>query len=367
MRQPTVGAAIIARNEERFLAGCLESLRGLVEDIVVVDTGSTDTTPAIATAFGARLFEFTWCNDFAAARNKALDEARADWILYIDADERVKTPFARPIGSFLDLETDAGAYVRFSPRLGYTYFNEPRLFLKHHEIRFKGRIHESHLPDLHAYAAQHNLSIPKTPIEIEHLGYEGDQAHKHARNLPLLEEELARNPQRLYCWHHLAETLAALGRTDEALETCRRGLAITVDESSPKAVFDRRQLAQTYARLLIDTGEDAGPLLTSLLREAPEDWSILYLKARFDLCRGDHGSARAISERLKSVDPENLGGGSVAYDKRLFRDLAWDLSAAAHLQAAAYSKAAFDYRKAAELAPEIAAYRVKAAALSARV
>ncbi len=347
-----------------MLPGCLESLRDVVDDVVVVDTGSSDGTQAIASSFGARLFVRAWDGDFAAARNRALDEVDADWILYIDADERVKTPSNLPIGSFLDSRTSAGAYVRFRPKLGYTCYNEPRLFVNDRQIRFKGRIHESHLPDLYAFAAQRDLSIAKTPVLIEHLGYEGDQSHKHARNLPLLQKEVAENPARPYCWHHLAETLASLERKCEAIEACRCGLQIPIDSRLPKTASDRRQLAKTYARLLLEAGEDAEPVLASLLLEAPKDWSILYLKARFDLSKGDHASALAIADRLRSVDPESLEEELVAYDKRLFGDLAWDLAAAAHVCAGAYREAELAYRRAAELAPNVVAYRAKAAALS---
>lgn len=363
MDRATVAAAIIARNEIKFLPGCLESLRGVVDDCVVVDTGSTDGTQAAASAFGARLFEFTWIDDFAAARNRALAEVRADWILYIDADERVRTPDARPIGEFLAPKTSAGAYVRFQPRPGYTFYKEPRLFVNHPDVRFKGQIHESHLPDLLAFAERHRLDIPATPVVIEHLGFEGDQSHKHARNLPLLERETTEHPERAYCWHHLAETLAGLGRLDEALGACRQGLGVAMEVSSPKRVVDRRQLRKTYARLLLDKGLAADELIMALLDETPEDWSLLYLKARSDLANGNPGAARAIAERLRAIDPDGLADGFVAYDRRLFADLALDLLAASHLEEGRKSEAAAAYREASRLAPDVLDYRVKAAAL----
>ena len=80
---------MIVRNEERFLPGCLESVRGLVDEIIVVDTGSTDRTAEIARSFGARVFDFEWRDDFSAARNESLRHAGSDWILYLDADERI--------------------------------------------------------------------------------------------------------------------------------------------------------------------------------------------------------------------------------------------------------------------------------------
>jgi hypothetical protein len=84
-RMISVAAAMIVRDEERFLPGCLSSLRGKVDDVIIVDTGSVDDTLSIATTFGARVFHFEWNDDFAAARNRGLEEVTADW-------ERLHTP-----------------------------------------------------------------------------------------------------------------------------------------------------------------------------------------------------------------------------------------------------------------------------------
>ena len=96
-----VTAALIVRDEERFLAGCLASLAGRVDEIVVADTGSVDRTREIALEHGARLIEHRWADDFAAARNVALDAASGDWILYVDADERLAAWRAGRIDSWM--------------------------------------------------------------------------------------------------------------------------------------------------------------------------------------------------------------------------------------------------------------------------
>ncbi len=90
-----VSAALIVRNELAFIDDCLKSLTGVVDEIVVVDTGSTDDTVEKARHFPVNLHTFKWRNDFSAARNYAIDQASGDWILYIDADERLEVPDPR--------------------------------------------------------------------------------------------------------------------------------------------------------------------------------------------------------------------------------------------------------------------------------
>src|ERR1700729_4173828 len=85
----TVSLCIIARNEAANLAACLGPLTAIVSEVIVVDTGSTDDTRAIALASGARVLEFPWCDDFAAARNESLRHATGEWVLWMDADDRM--------------------------------------------------------------------------------------------------------------------------------------------------------------------------------------------------------------------------------------------------------------------------------------
>src|SRR5688572_3396782 len=88
-RAPRLSVCLITKNEERFLGQCLESIRDLAQQIVVVDTGSTDATRDIAARFGAEISLFDWCDDFSAARNAALEHATGDWVLFLDADEEL--------------------------------------------------------------------------------------------------------------------------------------------------------------------------------------------------------------------------------------------------------------------------------------
>src|SRR5438128_5043091 len=85
----SISLCLMVRNEEEKLAACLQSAAGLVDETIVVDTGSTDGTRELASKLGARLFEFPWCDDFAAARNECIRHARGDFIFWMDADESI--------------------------------------------------------------------------------------------------------------------------------------------------------------------------------------------------------------------------------------------------------------------------------------
>src|SRR6476646_6610535 len=87
--RPHVSLCVIAKNEEANLPACLASAADLVDEIIVVDTGSTDRTREVAASWGAKVFEFPWVDNFAAARNECLRHATGDWIFWLDADDTI--------------------------------------------------------------------------------------------------------------------------------------------------------------------------------------------------------------------------------------------------------------------------------------
>src|SRR3989344_2135515 len=87
MPKQTISLCMIAKNEEKHLEECLNSVKELVDEVIIVDTGSTDKTKQIAKKFNAKIYDFKWVDDFSAARNESLKHATKDWILVLDADE----------------------------------------------------------------------------------------------------------------------------------------------------------------------------------------------------------------------------------------------------------------------------------------
>lgn len=184
----TVSACLIVRDEEATLARCLTSLLGAVEEIVVVDTGSQDGTIEIARKHGAVVGHFAWQDDFAAARNAALDLARGDWVLSIDADEWLADEDAR---NYLRAAAQTRENVAYVPYIrmpnGQGHWASTRLFPRVGS-RWEHRVHEQiRLP------RRDTTGIHDESFLLLHDGYEGTEEEKAARqrrNQTLLDRQL---------------------------------------------------------------------------------------------------------------------------------------------------------------------------------
>src|SRR5271165_1162863 len=145
-----VSLCMIARNEESNLLPCLEPLAGLLEEIILVDTGSTDQTKESARRLGATVFDFPWIDDFSAARNESLVHANCPWIFWMDADDRVDpVNRVRLEALFAGLLGDNTAYrMRCMGTDGGSVTEHIRLFRNLPEARWQHRVHEQILPAL---------------------------------------------------------------------------------------------------------------------------------------------------------------------------------------------------------------------------
>jgi glycosyltransferase involved in cell wall biosynthesis len=216
--------AMIVENEARCLARCLGSVREIVDEIVVVDTGSTDDTVKIATRFSAKVAHFDWIDDFAAARNFALDQAGGDWMLVLDADEHTSSALAREIRGFIHGRRQIGRLKIVSDfrRNNQTFRSQSfvsRLFPR--GARFDGRIHEQLVSPL-----------PRVTLrgELWHDGYL--ETRKSDRNVRLLLAELERRPRDAYLLFQLATEYTSLSRPEDALVRLQRAFALVGPDDS---------------------------------------------------------------------------------------------------------------------------------------
>ncbi|MEZ0373850.1 MAG: glycosyltransferase [Candidatus Sericytochromatia bacterium] len=220
---------MIVRDEAELLPQCLQSVSDLVDEIVVVDTGSTDATVEIAAAAGARIYHLPWPGDFSLARNAALEKARCDWILMLDADEYLDADARRVLAAF---RTDPPPPARFrlricnagaSGQLASVYFME-KLFPNRPTIRYVAPSHEF----VYDIADPPTPLLPLPGLDIQHLGHLPGRVvsrEKHLRDRELIERALERFPDAGHSLYHLASICKLMGETELALQHYQRLLA----------------------------------------------------------------------------------------------------------------------------------------------
>lgn len=206
--------AMIARNEERCLARCLSSVKGHVDAIVVVDTGSTDHTSDIARSFGARVEQIEWPGAFDAARNVSLSLVETEWVLRLDADEWLVEGHAAYLAQAAACQ-DAFGYLlvcrNVFPDAGYGEQLSLRLWRNKRDLKFVGIIHE-HLDPEALERATDKRKVFESRIAFYHDGYLPElSAEKEIRNVPLLRRELELRPGQIYYEIELAGSLERLG------------------------------------------------------------------------------------------------------------------------------------------------------------
>ncbi len=209
----TISLCMIVRDEEDVLARCLSSVDGLVDEIIVVDTGSVDRTRDIALEYGAKVYDYIWVDNFAAARNAAFDKATMDYILWLDADDVIddenRAAFLT-LKETLEQDTDVVMmryHVAFDEagQPTYTFFRE-RLLRRVMNFRWGGRVHEAITP---------MGKVTRSQVAIRH---EKLKAGEPGRNLRIYERMLqegeALEPRHRY---YYARELFSNGRDDEAI------------------------------------------------------------------------------------------------------------------------------------------------------
>ena len=216
---------MIVKNEERNLAECLDSVRGLAREFIVVDTGSTDATPRIAARCGAQVipFDFTVA-DFAAARNRAIAHAGGRWILMLDADERLDRACAPMVERLVALDENAGYFLE---RRNHSSDAETplrdhvvRLFPNRPDYRYRGRVHET----IDASILAGGGRFRKTGIRIDH-NFASDREARRRKNhwyIEILKEEIAADPRDDSRLDFLAAEYHQLEMFDEAAEIAER-------------------------------------------------------------------------------------------------------------------------------------------------
>jgi tetratricopeptide (TPR) repeat protein len=252
-KRPRLSLCMIVKNEEHNLGDCLRTVADIVDEMVIVDTGSTDGTKEIAASFGARIFDFPWIDSFCAARNESLRHARGKWIFWLDADDRLDEDNRLKLSRLRDsLDNGNLAFVMKCRCLARDEASAPtvvdhiRLFRNHPQLAWEHRVHEQILPSLRRLGAV----VQWTDIVITHTGYveRATVRRKQERDLRLLlmeREEMNDHPFTLF---NLGSTYLELGLPKSALPVLQRSL----ESSQPSDSITRKLyvlLSQTFRNL----------------------------------------------------------------------------------------------------------------------
>ena len=311
---------MIVKNEEHNLPHCLESVAGLFDEIVVVDTGSTDRTVEIARSFGARLFDFVWVDDFGAARNAALARATGDYAFWLDADDVIDPPEREKLEALLGRLRNGqpingngqmthgqpctnSAYVvrcKCDPSPdgtgGETVVDHIRLFPLREDVRWTYRVHEQILPALR----RAKVPVRWTDITVRHTGYvdRALRARKLDRDIKILREELKERPDDPFTLFNLGAI--AIERKDwrEALGFLKQSLA----GSAPTDSITRKLFALiARAHQMLDDSQAALRACARGLKLDPEDAELWFRKAVVHRHRGESSEAEGCWRRILSL------------------------------------------------------------------
>lgn len=225
-----ISLCMIVRNEERVLGDCLKSVKEWVDEIILVDTGSTDKTVEIAKEHGAKVFHFPWCDDFSAARNVSLEHATKEWLFWMDADDTLPEACGKRLHEVVSLVEDRVAGILMQVHIppapgdsGFTIVDHVKLFRNRPEHRFTGRIHEQILEPIYQNGGQ----VQRSDLYVVHSGYdyspEGQQK-KRERDLTILEKDLKDRPDHPFVLFNIGMTAFHLKEFDRAIPALERCL-----------------------------------------------------------------------------------------------------------------------------------------------
>jgi tetratricopeptide (TPR) repeat protein len=297
-----------------------------------------------------------WRDDFAEARNIGLDAAQGDWILYIDADERLAPTDPEAVEQLLQGADEVAFRVLLRPDLKSTPYYEYRIWRHDPRIRFRGRIHEKVTPAISAVARADRRPITDCELLLTHVGYDGDQAHKHRRNLPLLRAELAHGSDNLFNRHHLSRVLQGLDEKEEAGQVLTEATELArKTPSDPLGVLVFTDLV----RLRDEQGEDVTELLAEARGRYPHNKFLWWVQAAHHIKQSRYAEALELLDRLLAVDLATLPAEGVAYDARLFGEFAQQARGVCLFRLGRYREAADAYAEASRANPANVEYRSK--------
>ncbi len=302
LSRPRVSLCMIVKDEERNLPRCLDSAADLVQEIIVVDTGSRDATKDVASRYGAKVYDFAWCDSFAAARNEALRHATGEWLLWLDADDTLDAANRQKRRTlFAALGQELAAYlIRLhslpDPVSGAALVvDQAKLFRNDPRLRWEYRVHEQIVPGILRLGGV----TRQTDIVIHHHGYQDPRLRRRKleRNRRLLLLDQAERPDDPLILFNLATLHLDLGQPAEAVTFLQRGLERTPASYS---LMPRLHSLLTCGLYRLGRKEEALASCRRGRASFPEEGELLFWEAQLLSETGDERGAEASWRRLLS-------------------------------------------------------------------
>jgi len=329
--------AIIARDEESRIGASIASARSLADHLVVVDSGSTDNTVAIAQAAGAQVVHHQWDDDFAAARNAAIPYLKGRWTLWLDADEFVDASSVADFRHVLSRNDASGfGIIRRDHVNGFKPGEPPgphvstmiyRVLRNDLGFRFTGRCHEQPAPFPDVLERETGLKVFASPLILDHdcrYYYEG-RFQKALRNGRLLDIEVRERPGRLYwmiqCGATLLDVPGMVQRGKEVMADSLKLIAALREQ--PGAPFSLVELALEYAAHF--SPAENLPLTPQEAYDLAQKWfpnavPVIWMRAKRAYDAGDFENAIPILRRLIDIGERRAYDLEVPFDQAVIGD-----------------------------------------------
>lgn len=303
---------MIVKDEEDCIADCLHSVKSVVDEMIVVDTGSTDRTVEICESLGAKVFHFPWNGSFADARNYGIERATGDWILWLDADEKVDERDVRFLrdalyapGPLLSVQLINYFGEKPDPNQAFLIAHT-RLFRNGRGFRFRYSIHEMLNAD-EILADQKVLDIPTLPVKVHHYGYldeKSEQKNKFERNLGMLRVEAEKADHGPWIDYHLASEYYRAKQFNESFAYVNRAIVGFLKQSlTPPSLLYRLKYS-----ILISSGsvDGAWPGIERAIALYPDYVDLHFYKGVILIAKEMYVDALESFERCLELGEGNL-------------------------------------------------------------
>lgn len=352
---PKLSLCMIVKNEEEFLAQCLDSVKDLVDEMIIVDTGSTDATVQIAESYHAQVYHHAWQGSFSEARNYGLQFATGDWILQLDADEAleredipvlkeiIKSDKYNAVNVALLSDTENGWAKHYFQRIfrrGKAHFEG----IVHNQLKFEGNCLNS---EIRVYHWGYNLSDDKMDA-------------KYDRTEKLLLKQIEVDPTNAFAHHNYLRVLRVRKRWEDAVQEGKKALHVC---EGYMGEHHRQMITYDTAHCLLVVGrvEEAEKLCRDILEKYPKNLDLLYTMASIYACQKQYDKAVSELHRFievkaeESAKPQNKG---LIVDTYSFAHKVWEDISTCYFELGDIQKAEEAARQAVSIRPQNLVYRV---------